>query len=717
MTSEELNAIFFAECEESLASAEAGLAQCRDSGEDAEAINSVFRAVHSVKGGAGAFGFVGLQEYAHNFETLLAEVREGNLSASGELLDLLLRPVDLLNDHVMAARGEGDAPDDVAMIAAMQAKLGQDGGNAGPAPAAAAETSVAQTSHNEDEDVPVSADDLGALLDDIGLGPKPDPNAERSTIGKGEADEWLVSLRPHAAAMENGGEPILLLREFEALGGRRVATDCAALPGLDQLNPSCGYLGWTYSFPASVAEADVQDILEFFGSDISSTYHSGQIPPVQHCENLVTEDNGLVEEKQTQDTEATAPARVSAPAPSQAAAAPTVQTVRIDLRKLDRLVDAVGELTIAQAMLAETIGGTDDPALVEKLNTLGTLTRDIQESAMAIRAQPIGSVFSRVPRILRDLAGETGKHVKLQLSGEGTELDKTVIERLGEPLTHLIRNAVDHGIEGPEDRLAAGKPVEGTVTLSAEQRSGHILISIADDGRGIDREKVLEKARRQGLLDDGPEPTGEDIDQLIFAPGFSTAETVSNVSGRGVGMDVVRQNVKDLGGKIVIESVFGQGTTFTMALPLTLAVAEGMVVRHGEDTYVVPLGHVVESMRPTPEMVEGFGCQREVLNMRGEMLSILRLDEVFGSTRPIDPCKGVIIVVETEKLGRAALLVDEIRDQRQVVIKSVEQNLGHVPCIAGATILGDGKVALILDIEAVATRAARKPAPVIAEAA
>lgn len=728
MTSEELNAIFFAECEESLASAEAGLVQCQTGNHDAETINGVFRAVHSVKGGAGAFGFVALQEFAHHFETLLAEVREGRLEATGDLLELLIRALDLLTDHVAAARGEGVAPADEAVIAEMQKHLGgepapkKDAEQAAPPVAEAAETGEDQ----DDDEQPVSADDLGALLDDLGLDSSPAAKtdaatAERPGITKGEQDEWLLSIRPHRGAMDNGGEPILMLREFGQLGGRMIAVDTTALPGLDQLDPSCGYLGWTFSFPAAVAEADVQDIVEFLDSEITCAFHSEMIPPVEEgIAGKAPVSEPVAESKPEQKAAPAAASKPSAqatPAAAPPAAAAAVQTIRIDLLKLDRLVDAVGELTIAQAMLAQSVIDTGDQDLAERLAVLETLTRDIQESAMSIRAQPIGSVFSRVPRILRDLAGETGKHVKLQLSGEGTELDKTVIERLGEPLTHLIRNAVDHGIEGPEDRLAAGKSVEGTLSLSAEQRSGHILISISDDGRGIDREKVLEKARKQGLVDPSAELSGEDIDQLIFAPGFSTAQTVSNVSGRGVGMDVVRQNVKDLGGRIVIKSELGKGTTFTLALPLTLAIAEGMIVRHGADTYVVPLGHVVESLRPTREMIEGFGCGREMLNMRGEMLSILRLDEIFHGNAASDPCEGVVIVVETEKLGRAALVVDEIRDQRQVVIKSVEQNIGRVPCVAGATILGDGKVALILDIEAVAAHGSHTSANPMSEAA
>ena len=347
------------------------------------------------------------------------------------------------------------------------------------------------------------------------------------------------------------------------------------------------------------------------------------------------------------------------------------------------------------------------------------LTRDIQESAMAIRAQPIGSVFSRVPRILRELASSTGKHVRLEVSGESTELDKTVIERLGEPLTHLIRNAVDHGIEPADERIAAGKSAEGTLMLSAEHRSGRILIRIGDDGKGIDRERVFAKAVEKGLIAPETVLAKEEIDLLIFAPGFSTAQQVSNISGRGVGMDVVRQNVKDLGGRITIESEPGAGTTFTLTLPLTLAISDGMVVNVGDQTLVVPLANVVESLRPEPHEVQGLGASRCMINVRGRFIPVIPLSMAVGAVgAAAHPQDGVLIVVETEGAGRAALLVDAICDQRQVVIKSLDTHYRSVEGVAGATILGDGRVALIVDVDSLVSRSlASNPAPSLAEAA
>ena len=365
----------------------------------------------------------------------------------------------------------------------------------------------------------------------------------------------------------------------------------------------------------------------------------------------------------------------------------------------------------AQRLQGHGLGG------IEELAMLDGLTRDIQESAMAIRAQPIGSVFSRVPRLLRELEGSTGKTVRLEVSGEGTELDKTVIERLSEPLTHLIRNAVDHGIEKPDERVAAGKPAEGTLSLSAEHRSGRIVIKIADDGRGIDRERVFAKAVQKGLIAADATLSDDEIDNLIFAPGFSTAETLSNISGRGVGMDVVRQNVKDLGGRISIDSRPGQGTTFSLALPLTLAISDGMIVTVGDQTLVVPLAHVVESLRPDAKDVQHLGAGRAMLNVRGRFIPILPLEGQVGARGAMtDPTEAVLIVVDTEAAGQAALLADTICDQRQFVIKSLDTHYRSIDGVAGATILGNGRVALIVDVDGLVAGAVTDR-PVLKEAA
>lgn len=741
MNAEEIQAIFFAECEESLAAAEQGLAACKAGTQDDDTVNAVFRGVHSIKGGAGAFGYIALQAYTHTFETLLSDVRDGTVAITDTLIDLLLRALDTLSDHVNAARGQGETPDDSALQAELTAAMAANAGAAPPSPSpveahpaeSAPDSAPAPVTGGDDDEEVTSDFDFAAMLDDISgaMGGDSTQQAEAEAT-------WTFKVRPHAGAMRNGSEPVLMLREVIALGGACVACDVAHVPPLDTLDPGVGYLGWTFAMPADVSEAAARDVFDFIGDDCTvavgddAPMPAVRMPepraaaPVPAAAPAAAPAHSLtpapapapLAESPRATPAAPAPAPVPAPAPAQTptpavapapAAAPPAppamgQSIRIELGKLDKLIDAVGELVIAQAMMAQRLAG-DGLAVTEELAMLEGLTRDIQESAMAIRAQPIGSVFSRVPRILRELTSSTGKHVRLDVSGESTELDKTVIERLGEPLTHLIRNAVDHGIEPPDVRLAAGKSAEGTLTLSAEHRSGRILIRIGDDGKGIDRERVLAKAIEKGLVTPDAQLSKEEIDLLIFAPGFSTAQQISNISGRGVGMDVVRQNVKDLGGRITIESEPGHGTTFTLTLPLTLAISDGMVVNVGDQTLVVPLANVVESLRPEPKEVQGLGAERAMINVRGRFIPVLPLHAAVGAVGAVErPDEGVLIVVETEGAGRAALLVDAIVDQRQVVIKSLDTHYRSVEGVAGATILGDGRVALIVDVDGLVAR-------------
>lgn len=700
MKDDDIQQIFFVECDEALEAAESGLDACKAGTHDAETINAIFRGVHSIKGGAGAFGHAAMQAYTHCFENLLGEVREGAVALTPDLVDLLLTALDVLRDHVEAARGQGAVPDDAAVMVrleAARAPVEEKAAEASPQPASPAAPA------------PMLDFDLDALLDDLG-GP---PASAEAPPPDGPAT-WLVHIRPHAGAMDNGGEPVLWLRELARLGGECVRCDAGGVPGIDGLSVDDGYLGWSFRMPGHVSRDEVAEIFDFAGESCSLAYgDEAAIPPARLAAALsppvaappspVSEppapfsdkpDNGLRdlrgadrrgEERGTPDRRA--------PTTSNS------QSVRIDLAKLDRLIDAVGELVIAQSMLAQRLEN-ESFAHIEELALLETLVRDIQEHAMAFRAQPISAVFGRVPRLLRELASNTGKHVKLQVSGETTELDKTVIERLSEPMTHLIRNAVDHGIEPPAERIAAGKEPEGTLSLSAEQKAGRIVIQIRDDGRGINRDKVLAKAIASGIIAPDAELTDDEINQLIFAPGFSTAAEITSVSGRGVGMDVVKSNVKDLGGRITIETTPGEGTTFTLALPLTLAISDGMIVQTGDQALVIPLAHVIESLRPAAGEVKGLGTRRQMLNVRGRFVPIVSLAAQTGARAGVtDPSQGVLVLVETESHGQAALLVDAITDQRQFVIKSLDANFRSVDSVAGATILGNGKVALIVDVD------------------
>lgn len=703
MTEDDIKQIFFVECEESLEAAESGLAACREGTHDAETINAIFRAVHSVKGGAGAFGHTALAAYTHGFENLLGDIREGLVPLEAGLVDLLLLALDCLRDHVEAARGGGTPPDDADLLARLEAARAGNGGEVAPPPPAPTAPAPAPAPVASDP-----LDDLDALLNELAA---PAPPAKAGPEG------WLVHIRPHAGAMTKGSEPLLWLRELCDLGGTCELCDIAAVPTFERLAVNEGYLGWTFRMPGHVTRESVAEIFDFVGDEVAVAYGpegtmpppriAAPQPPVASATPAPAPATAVDDAGTAAAPQPAAPAGAGPAAPAAAAAAaPVTQSVRIDLRKLDMLIDGVGELVIAQAMLAQRLAN-ENLAHIEELALIETLVRDIQEHAMAFRAQPISSVFGRVPRLLRELGTSTGKHVKLEVFGETTELDKTVIERLSEPMTHLIRNAVDHGIEPPDERRAAGKDPEGTLTLSAEQKAGRIIIRIADDGRGIDRDRVLAKAIANGLVAPEAQLTDDDINQLIFAPGFSTAAQVSNISGRGVGMDVVKQNVKELGGRITIESVPGRGTTFSLALPLTLAISDGMIVQVGDQSLVIPLTHVIESLRPTPADVKGMGTRAQMLNARGSFVPIVPLGALTGANEAVlNPCEGVLVLVETEGHGRAALLVDSITDQRQFVIKALDAHYRQIDSVAGATILGNGKVALIVDVDFIASTAA-----------
>jgi two-component system chemotaxis sensor kinase CheA len=764
MTNEEIRTIFFAECEEALASAERALTICKSQPDNMDAVNDVFRSVHSIKGGAGAFGYTALQVYTHGFETLLSDVRDGILPMTEDLLSLLLRALDLLGDHVARALEGSEAPDDSAMIAQLAAA--QQGGGAAaaapaeaaavPAPAEAAPEPVVEAAPEAPTATGSSSDvddllsfDLDAMLNDIATEVAPSKPA------------WRVTMKPQASAMLNGGEPLLLLRELRSLGEGTVRLDTSALPDLDSFDPAGAYLAWDVTLPGDVERDAIEDVFGFSGDDLDVAIDSGGVtpeaapsapapaveaaqaptpapaaaapvaepvaepapaaappPPVAAPEPVavtpaLTPAAAPVAAAPTapaaapveaaaapaEKTETPKPALVSSqPAPA-APAAPVSQSVRIDLRKLDQLIDTVGEMMIAQAMLGQQMS-TYGMRNSSELAMLESLTRDVQERAMAIRAQPISTVFSRVPRLLRDLQASTGKNINLEVSGETTEIDKTIIERLGDPLTHLIRNAADHGIEDAATRTANGKSPDGTLKLSAEQRSGRILIRIEDDGRGIDQAKVLKKAVEKGLVAPDANLSADEINNLIFAPGFSTAETVSSISGRGVGMDVVRQNVKDLGGRITVKTEPGAGTSFILTLPLTLAIADGMTVTVGSQTLVLPLSHIVENLRPGEGEIHRLGNGRLMLKARDRFIPVVNIARALDLDGEInDPTEAVLIIVDTELAGQAALLVDSIVDQRQIVIKSLNANYRSVECVAGATILGDGRVALIVDVD------------------
>ncbi|RYD66522.1 MAG: chemotaxis protein CheA, partial [Sphingomonadales bacterium] len=516
---------------------------------------------------------------------------------------------------------------------------------------------------------------------------------------------WRVEFGPSRDAMAAGAEPVLVIRELEDNGGRVVAVDCDSLPALRDVDPEQAYLRWTIELPGWTAESRINDAFDFVAPDshitISRVEPSAIEAPATDARAERLDDARALIEQVTAAATVAAPALAAVPAaPPPAAADAGSQTIRVDLVKLDMLLNLVGELVIRNSILSDRLSAKDQERV--ELPELARLTREIQDNVMSLRAQPIKQAFSRVPRMLRDLMAETGKQVNLQTHGEMTEVDKGVIEKIGDPLTHLIRNAVDHGLESTEERLRAGKSPQGTIVLSAEQKGARIIVTVSDDGKGIDRARVRAKAIEKGIVAADAVLSDEEIDQLICAPGFSTAATISNISGRGVGMDVVRSNVEALGGRVDIASVPGKGTSFTLVLPLTLAILDGMVVRLAGQRFVLPLATVIEAIRPEPGQVSATTPGSEVIEIRGDYLPVRRLTQVFGlhanEDRPVH--ESLVIIVESESAGRVGLLVDTIDDRREVVIKSLEQNLHPIRGLGGATILGDGSIALILDVEA-----------------
>jgi two-component system chemotaxis sensor kinase CheA len=712
----QLRQTFFEECDEQLAELETGLLQMQDGATDSETVNAVFRAVHSVKGGAGAFKLTTLVTFAHVFETALDEIRSDRLEAGPALMKAMLRASDVLADLVTAARAGDEVEESLWRgladeIASFCAK------KEAPAPASA------------------SADPGGFVPTPLDLSFAPSPDfmpmpLDLSAFGP-VSGEFRILFRPRVELYEKANETVVLLRELERLGEMTVVCDLSEVPLLDEIDPAGACLGFDISLSTGQGEQAIRDVFEFCEEDcdlvIQPMSSGDDEPPADQAEPALSDAPvaGPVAETSTTTGEAASipptierregerregDRREDAAAPrAVATAAPA--TIRVELDRVDRLINLVGELVINQAMLAQAVQGADgarEPAVSGGLDELDQLTREIQESVMAIRAQPLKPLFQRMSRIVREVADATGKKVRLVTEGEWTEVDKTVVERLADPLTHMIRNAIDHGVETPEKRLASGKPEEGVVRLSAAHRSGRVVIQISDDGAGLNREKVRAIAVSKGLVPADAPLTESEIDNLIFLPGFSTTETVSAISGRGVGMDVVKRSIHALSGRIFLKSRNGLGSEFTLSLPLTLAVLDGMVVTVDGQTLVAPLSAIVETMSLDAGRLRDFGATASVIADREGFVPLIDTAAELGfrsRRRTAGGDKGVAILVETEGGGRSALVVDAIQDQRQVVIKSLETNYGRVPGVAAATILGDGRVALILDVDSLVARA------------
>lgn len=655
---EQFKVTFFSECAELLADLESDLEDLQSGNYEKETLNSIFRAVHSIKAGAGAFKFQALVKFSHAFEALLDLLRNDEIPVIEAVVTVLFRASDVLAQMIEMARG-GEEPetgygsDVLAEIDALRFARGSGG-------------SPAETASG-----------------------KPDPNQAATTDSAPSESTYRIRFIPRAEMFQHANEPLLLVREMKQLGALKATPSLDRLPTLDSLDPEQAYLSWDFELTSTCTPEDVEEVFEF-----------------------VIDDAELVIERETAEEEVATQVGADDPTPvaqeTQSAKTPAgrsaqVSSIRVDLDRIDRLVNMVGELVITQSMLSQQTNDLPEERfvpVVRGLEELALHTRELQESVMAIRMQPVKSVFARMPRLVRELSTQLSKKVHLEVSGENTEVDKTVVEEISDPITHMIRNSLDHGLETPEERLAAGKPEQGVIHLSAEHRSGRILIIIRDDGRGINREVVLRKARERGIVGSEQQLTNEEIDNLIFAPGFSTAEAVTDVSGRGVGMDVVKRNVQSLGGRINIQSTPGAGTCFTMMLPLTLAVMDGMIVAAGSEKYVLPITAIVECLRPQREALSRLPNGQELVQVRGEYIPLVYLSRAFRLDNAVqDPSEGLVVLVDSDRYGRIGIVVDELLGQQQVVIKSLEANYDPVPGLSGATILGNGRVAAILDVE------------------
>ena len=648
---------FFDESREGLDAMEAALLALDAGSADTELVHTIFRAAHSIKGGAATFGFTDVAAFTHVAESLLEEVRSGRRPVDAELIDLLLRSVDCL--RVMLDRSSSGQPV-----------------------------------------VDAESEDL---------------RAELVRLVSGEAAVVAMCVMPTAATvsgweivftalphlLQTGNDPLRLFRELQQLGRlevKRTFIVDGAPERLAEVDPTACYLGWALHLHGNVPRADVDAVFDWLDGDCELV-----INPLAAAPTAVVVAGAIVEpEVSPMPLQRRRAADTAAGSSRESIAVSTEgSSIRVGIDKIDALINMMGELVITQSMLSE-IGENFQPTqlthLREGLVQLARNTRELQESVMRIRMLPIGSIFNRFPRLVHDLERKLAKRVKLELHGEHTELDKTVLEKLGDPLVHLVRNAIDHGLESPDRRRAAGKSETGTLKLNAYHEGSNIVVQISDDGAGLNRDAIITKALQSGLITASHELSDADVAELIFQPGFSTAAEATDLSGRGVGMDVVRRNVRDLGGSVSVRSVSGKGSTFTIALPLTLAIIDGLVTAVGGERYIVPLISIVESLRLRTDAVRRIAGGGEVFHFRDAYLPILRLHQAFACGDAVtDIERGIVVVVE-EDGRRVGLLVDDLLGQQQAVVKSLEDHYRRVQGVSGATILSDGSVALIVDV-------------------
>lgn len=647
----EIAQLFIEESMEGLDTMESGLLNLDLGAADPETMNSIFRAAHSIKGGGATFGFTEISEFAHHVETLLDEIRQGQRAVTREGVDLVLQSVDCIREMIA---GLGNGPIDTRRCRELEVEL--------------------EAMLHGDE--PLAIENNGAATS---AATSSTPHGDDTT-----SPGWTIDFKPFPGIFKSCNDPLRMFRELQTLGEIEVCSEGAETLDFDNYDAEECHLDWQLRLLGTNSRESIEEVFAWVQDECDLS--------IQPIAMGTTHDD----QQQPDTPKPAAPSVRTKPVLSQEAS-----SIRVNIDKVDALINLVGELVITQSMLSRynaDFDFTQLESLREGLTQLSRNTRDIQESVMGIRMLPMSFAFSRFPRLVHDTGSTLGKKVELRLVGENTELDKTVLEKIGDPLVHLVRNSLDHGLETPAARIAAGKPETGVLELNAYHEGGNIVIEVIDDGAGINKEKVLDKARKSGLVGPDEQLSDEQINNLIFKAGFSTVEQVSDLSGRGVGMDVVRRNIADLGGHVTLHSETGVGSTFTIRLPLTLAILDGQLVRVGNESYIISLVSIIETIQASTEKISEIAGTSELFKLRDEYLPVLRLHKLFGiepdSTRIDD---GLLVVAEANG-QRVGIFVDDLQEQQQVVIKSLEANYRQMQGISGATILGDGRVALIVDV-------------------
>jgi two-component system chemotaxis sensor kinase CheA len=660
--------VFYEESFENLASMESGLLGFSDGIPDSEQVNTVFRAAHSIKGGAATFGFLVISDFTHVVETLLDQVRAGERSVTAEFIDIMLESVDLI--RVLLTKSRSGVELNTELTQTLSDRLG--------------------TLQSSDQDDNATATERAS-----------EPESSPSNILN---RRWSIFFRPAESMLKKGNEPFRMIRELKSLGSLTVISSTDRIPDFESLDPESCFVEWNLQLEGEIDQKQIHEVFEWVEDECQLEIEELTAATDAPADSVDQEPSVIVESGDATGTGTESRINTSISHPQRRAedrVTPGQEStsIRVNISKIDSLIDLVGELVITQSMLnrfTQDFRVDELEKLIERIDELERNTRELQEHTMRIRMLPIDSVFQRLPRLVRDLGRSLGKEVELKLVGNQTEVDKTVLEKITDPLTHLIRNALDHGIELPEERKRLGKPELGTVEIKAFQEGGTVIIQISDDGKGLDPETLRSTGIERGLIEADQELSDSELQNLIFAPGFSTAGSVSDVSGRGVGMDVVNRNIKDLGGVVELFSEIDRGSTIRIKLPLTLAILDGQLVRVGSDIFIVSMLSIVKSVRISPELYGDVAGKSEVYRYQDEYIPIVRLTELFSIEADHTQLEEAIMVIVDigQKYG---ILVDEVLGQQQVVIKSLESNYRQVPSIAGATILGDGKVAMILD--------------------